>query len=178
MTDDINMQRGEQWLKQLLQLSGVSTDVNSKVGATPGIGVESQEENSCWLIIDDSNLMPEQIRTLIGANGSVLDAIQYLANSVLNVHQPEEEHVPYTIELSDYRLRRQSEITALVRTAVQEVRFSGREVEMKSLSSFERRQVHSFLKEFPDLQTFSRGKEPYRNLVVRPATEPPTDPGY
>ncbi|NES99620.1 MAG: RNA-binding protein [Sphaerospermopsis sp. SIO1G2] len=175
---DINTQRGEKWLKQLLQLSGVSTDVHSKSESDPGIGADSQEQNSCWLIIDDTQLMPEQIRTLIGANGSVLDAIQYLANSVLNVYHTEEDQGSYTIELNNYRLRRQAEITTLVRTAVQEVRFSGREVEMKSLSSFERRQVHSFLKEFPDLQTFSRGKEPHRNLVVRPATEPPTDPGY
>lgn len=175
---DINMQRGQEWLKQLLQLSGVSADVSSKLSSAPAIGADSQEQDSYWLIINETNLMPEQVRTLIGANGSVLDAMQYLANSVLNVHQAEDEQVSFTIELNDYRLRRQAEITALVRTAVQEVRFSGREIEMKSLSSFERRQVHSFLQEFPDLQTFSRGKEPYRNLVVRPATEPPTDPGY
>ena len=175
---DTSMQRGEEWLKQLLQLTGTSADVQSKLGSAPAIGADSQAQDSYWLTIEDTNLMPEQIKVLIGASGSVLDAIQYLANSVLNVNTPEAEHVSYTIELNNYRLRRQAEITALVRTAVQEVRFSGREVEMKSLSASERRQVHNFLQDFPDLQTFSRGKEPYRNLVVRPALDPPTDPGY
>jgi spoIIIJ-associated protein len=175
---EISMQRGEQWLTQLLQLTGISTNVKGNLGSAPTIGAVSQEPDSYWLTIDDSNLMPEQIRILIGTGGSVLDAIQYLTNSVLNLHQIEAEQGSYTIELNGYRIRRQAEISAVARTAAQEVRFSGREVEIRSLSSAERRQIHSFLKEFPDLETFSRGKEPHRNLVVRPATEPPTDPGY
>jgi spoIIIJ-associated protein len=175
---DMSMQHGEEWLQQLLQLTGISADVHGQLGSAPAIGADSQTQDSYWLTIDDTNLMPDQIKVLIGSGGSVLDAMQYLANSVLNVNTPEQDQVSYTIELNNYRLRRQAEITALVRTAVQEVRFSGREVEMKSLSAGERRQVHNFLQDFPDLQTFSRGKEPHRNLVVRPATDPPTDPGY
>ncbi|ADI63156.1 protein jag [Trichormus azollae] len=174
----ISMQHVEEWLTQLLQLTGISTNVRGNLDATPAIGVGSQEPDSYWLTIDETNLMPEQIRMLTGAGGTVLDAMQYLANSVLNLHQPEHAHTSYTIELNSYRVKRQAEISALAKTAVQEVRFSGREVEIRSLSSAERRQVHNFLKEFPDLETFSRGKEPHRNLVVRPATEPPTDPGY
>ncbi|MEA5554671.1 R3H domain-containing nucleic acid-binding protein [Anabaena cylindrica UHCC 0172] len=175
---DISMQRGEEWLKQLLQLIGVSTNVKGNLGSAPAIGADSPEPDSHWLTIEQTNLMPEQIRILIGTGGSVLDAMQYLANSVLNLNQAEDEQASYTIELNGYRVRRQAEINNLAEIAVQEVRFSGREVEIKSLSSAERRQIHSFLKDFPDLETFSRGKEPHRHLVVRPATEPPTDPGY
>ncbi|MDF5732870.1 MAG: RNA-binding protein, partial [Rhizonema sp. PD38] len=29
--------------------------------------------------------------------------------------------------------------------------------------------IHTYLKDFGDLETFSRGKEPHRHLVVRPA---------
>jgi spoIIIJ-associated protein len=175
---DISMQRGEEWLKQLLQLTGVPSNVQSNLEAAPAIGTDASEPDSYWLTIEQTNLMPEQIRILIGNGGSVLDAMQYLANSVLNLNRPEDDQASYTIELNGYRVRRQAEISALAKTAAQEVRFSGREVEIKSLSSAERRQVHSFLKDFPDLETFSRGKEPHRNLVVRPATESPTDPGY
>ena len=27
--------------------------------------------------------------------------------------------------------------------------------------------IHTFLKDFPDLESFSRGKEPHRQLVIR-----------
>ena len=49
----------------------------------------------------------------------------------------------------------------------QQVRQTGEEVEMKSLSSAERRQIHTFLKDAEDLETESRGQEPDRRLVVR-----------
>jgi spoIIIJ-associated protein len=165
------MQYGEQWLRELLQLIGISTVVRGHLDAIPSLDEESLATDNYWLTIDSTNLMPEQIRTLIGNDGSVLDAIQYLTNSVLNLTQLAENRASYTVELNGYRLKRQAEIQELAETAATEVRFSGREVEIKSLSSAERRQIHTYLKDFPDIQTFSRGKEPHRHLVICPATE-------
>jgi spoIIIJ-associated protein len=166
-----SMQRGQQWLKSLLELTGVSADIQGNLEIAQFQDEDSPEPDNYWLTIDETNLTPAQIQVLIGADGSVLDAIQYLANSVLNLNQPQEEQASYTIELNGYRVRRQAEIRALAEDAAYEVRTSGREVEIKSLSSAERRQVHTFLKEFSDLETFSRGKEPHRHLVVRLAVE-------
>lgn len=167
MITDTRMQRGQQWLKTLMRLNGVSVDIKGELETTaPGEG-ESQEPDSYWLTIDETNLMPEQIEVFIGPDGSVLDAIQYLANSILNLNQPQEEQASYTIELNGYRVTRQAEICAMAEAAAEQVRSSGQEVEIKSLSSAERRQVHTFLKDFNDLETFSRGKEPHRHLVVR-----------
>ncbi|MTJ07450.1 MULTISPECIES: R3H domain-containing nucleic acid-binding protein [unclassified Anabaena] len=169
---DIFMQSGEQWLQNLLLLTGVSTQVRAKVQTIPSFEQDIPAGESYWLTIDETNLTPEQIRVLIGSGGAVLDGIQYLANSVLNLNQPEENQTSYTIELNGYRVKREAEIRTLAETAAAEVRFSGREVELKSLSAAERRQVHTLLKEFPDLETFSSGKEPHRHLVVRQAVEP------
>lgn len=162
------MERGQQWLKTLLQLTGISTEVKGDLQIAPPPG-DSQEPDNYWLTIDETNLSSEQVNLLIGADGSVLDAIQYLANSVLNLNQPLDLQASYTIELNGYRVKRQAEIQTLAEAASQQVRITGQEVEIKSLSSAERRQIHTFLKEFADLETFSRGKEPHRHLVVRPA---------
>ncbi|ALF55912.1 RNA-binding protein [Nostoc piscinale CENA21] len=167
-----SMQRGQQWLKSLLELTGVSAEIRGNIElAQPHDDDDAPEPDNYWLTIDETNLTPTQIKVLIGADGSVLDAVQYLANSVLNLNQTPEEQASYTIELNGYRVKRQAEIRALAEAAADEVRNFGREVEIKSLSSAERRQIHTFLKEFSDLETFSRGKEPHRNLVVRPAME-------
>jgi spoIIIJ-associated protein len=165
------MQRGQHWLKSLLELTGVSANIQGNLEIAQFQDEDSPEPDNYWLTIEETNLTPAQIQILIGADGSVLDAIQYLANSVLNLNQPQEEQASYTIELNGYRVRRQAEIRALAEDAANEVRNSGIEVEIKSLSSAERRQIHTFLKEFSDLETFSRGKEPHRHLVVRPALE-------
>jgi spoIIIJ-associated protein len=163
------MQRGQQWLKTLLNITGVNTEITGGIETTQGQDGEFKELDNYWLTIDESNLTPEQIRILIGTDGSVLDAIQYLANSVLNLNQSEDQQASYTIELNGYRVKRQAEIRALASSAAEEARATGREVEIKSLSSAERRQIHTFFQDFSDLETYSRGKEPHRLLVVRPA---------
>jgi spoIIIJ-associated protein len=165
---DSSIVKGQEWLTQLLQKAGLSATVS---GSEEEVPLDSEEGASYWLTIDEANLSPEQISTLIGSNGLVLDAIQYLANSILNLNQSTELQASYTIELNGYRVKRQAEIRALAENAASAARASRNEIEIKSLSSAERRQVHTYLKDYPDLETFSRGKEPHRHLVVRPAME-------
>jgi spoIIIJ-associated protein len=168
---DAQMQRGQQWLERLMQLMGVSATVQAELQAIATDTGDRLEPDSFWLTINENNLQPEQIQTLIGAQGSVLDAMQYLANAALNVSQPQEQQAAYTIELDGYRVRRQAEIQAIAADAIEQVRATGTEVEIKSLSSAERRQIHTFMKDYQDLETFSRGKEPHRHLVIRQMTD-------
>jgi spoIIIJ-associated protein len=156
------MQRGQQWLEELLRLSKLPNQVSATTTDVP-----SDDKPSYWLTIDHTRMTPQQISTLIGAEGNTLDSIQYLANAILNLGQDENEQAAYTIELDGYRLQRQEELRALAAHAAQKVRETGQEFELKSLSSAERRQVHTFLKECEDLETQSRGQEPDRRLVVR-----------
>ncbi len=166
MTDSA-MERGQQWLKTLLQLAGIPAEVKAEVESNPsGHKVGEEPVNSYWLTIDQTKLSNEQIETLTGSQGSVLDGIQYLANASLNLNQTEPAGF-YIIELNGYRAKRQAELKAIATEAAEQVRASAEEVEIKSLSSAERRQIHTILQEYPELETFSRGKEPHRHLVVR-----------
>ncbi|MBW4648511.1 MAG: RNA-binding protein [Kastovskya adunca ATA6-11-RM4] len=157
------MQRGQQWLEELLLLANLPTGVQ----ATTEEVSSDDEPPSYWLIIDETKLTPDQIQQLIGKEGAALDALQYLANSILNLNQEKAQQASYTIELDGYRVRRQAELRALADSAAQKVRQTGDEFELRSLSSAERRQIHTFLKESEDLESLSRGQEPERCLVVR-----------
>ncbi len=168
MMSDNRMQRGEQWLKELLQLSGFSVEITSTKEENTLGERDPLSLNSYWLTIEESNLTENEIQALIGRDGKALDAIQYLANSILNLNQEPEEQASYTIELNGYRVQRLAEIRNMIEEVIDRVRTTGREVEVKSLSSAERRQVHTLLKNFEDLESFSQGKEPHRHLVVRP----------
>ncbi len=167
MTDSA-MERGQQWLKTLLQLAGIPAEVKAEVETNPMSGRKLGEEpvDSYWLTIDQTNLSTEQIETLTGDRGAVLDGIQYLANASLNLNQTEPVGF-YIIELNGYRAKRQAELNAIAIEAKDQVLATDREVEIKSLSSAERRQIHTILQEYPELETFSRGKEPHRHLVVK-----------
>ncbi|QYO64907.1 protein jag [Leptolyngbya sp. 7M] len=159
--DDQQIQRGKHWLEEMLQLSGLPATVQPDLERTGA-------EGSCWLTIDDATLTHEQTQILIGEEGNVLDAVQYLANTILNIGRGEDLQTAYTIELAGYRVQRQIELQQLAEAAVQHVRETGEEYEMAALSAAERRQVHTYLKAtYGDLETYSRGKEPDRRLVVR-----------
>lgn len=153
---------GVRWLEKLLTLQGVKATVTSQL-------VEDDSGSSCWLIIDESQLSEAQVETLIGHHGSVLDSIQYLANTLLNLGKSAEDQQAFTIELGGYRERRKAELQAIAAHAAEQAQLTGKEFEICELSSAERRQVHHFLKGYEGIETFSRGKEPDRRLVVRQA---------
>jgi spoIIIJ-associated protein len=152
--------RGQKWLEELLQLADMPSSVEPE--ENPPFS-----EDSTWLRVDDSALTPDQIECLVGSGAHVLDSIQYLMNAILNLGQDPDRQGAFTIELAGYRLRRYSELKAIAEDAANHVRETGEEYEIKSLSSAERRQVHTLLKEYGDLETYSRGQEPDRRLVVR-----------
>ena len=162
MSDRSFEQQGQQWLEEFLKLANLSAPVTTDMR-------ETFSETSCWLTIDDSALKPDQVEALIGTQGVSLDSIQYLANSTLNLGKQEDQQGAYTIELAGYRQRRQQELLEIAEQAAEQVRQSGQEYEIKSLSSAERRQIHTILKDSADLGTYSRGQEPDRRLVVQPA---------
>ncbi|MEG4996568.1 Jag family protein [Microcoleus sp. B4-D4] len=153
---DSQMQRGQEWLEELLTLSAIPSTV-----------VCEQQKDCYWMTIDHSNLTPEQVAILVGPDGDALDAIQYLCNAIANIGNESEESIPYTVELNGYRIRRQEELRSMAEYAADQARSTGTEIELKSLSSAERRQVHGFLSEYEDLETYSQGHEPDRRLVVR-----------
>ncbi len=165
--DETHAQRGRQWLIELLRLMGLDAVV--ELNPAPPFG-----EDSDWLTISDTYLTSEQIQLLLGTGGEVLDSIQYLANATLNLGLQPDQQGAYTIELAGYRVQRYEELKALAEQAAEQVRQTGAEYELKSLSSAERRQVHTLLKAYEDLETTSRGQEPNRRLVIRRVSEEET----
>lgn len=158
--DDDRVQRGQQWLEELLHQSGLKAQVFAEAA-------DQHLDGSCWLIIDAATLNSEQIQALIGTDGTVLDSIQYLANTILNIGKLPDDQQAYTVELNGYRVQRQEELKRIAEDAARRAQESGEEIEILSLSSAERRQMHTFLKTYEGLETYSRGQEPDRRLVVR-----------
>jgi spoIIIJ-associated protein len=157
--EDAVYQAGIEWLAALLAMQGLEAPVTAQI-------LEDEAGHSCWLTISEENLTPEQVQTLIGEGGVVLDSLQYLANTTLNLGKGPGEQQAFTLELAGYRAKRLGELKAMALEAAEQVLASGQSYELKGLSSAERRQLHHVLKAQDGLSTFSRGKEPDRRLVV------------
>jgi spoIIIJ-associated protein len=158
-------ERGEAWLSTVLEMLGFSSPIATKLEPVANSDAANGESN-CWLIVDHSNFSQEQVETLIGKGGVNIDAIQYLANVSLNANLAEAEQLSYIIDINGYRHDRQQQLEQIAIAAADKVRSTSEPEQINDLSSAERKVVHTLLKDYPDLKTESRGREPHRHLIV------------
>jgi|CryBogDrversion2_11_1035321.scaffolds.fasta_scaffold26999_2 spoIIIJ-associated protein len=156
------LDKGQQWLEQLLALMGLPLGVKTQVSP-----ISAAKENEHWLILDSSNLKEDQKELLLANKAEGLDSIQSLLNIIINMGISPEQQTAFTIEIDGYRQKRQTEILELAKSLVEQVRQDKKDVEMKNLSASERKQVHSLLEKIEDITTESIGQEPDRRLVIK-----------
>lgn len=166
MTDSSSAKVAQEWLKTLLSHFSLNVSIDT---AAPQVALTHLKHfGGQWLTLDGEGLSSDQIQSLMGENGTVLDAIQYLVNATLNLGQEAPSQSAYTVELMGYREQRYLQLANLADEVATQVRATGQEVAMVPLPPAERRLIHTILGESEDLQTYSRGQEPQRCLVVGP----------
>jgi spoIIIJ-associated protein len=109
----------------------------------------------------------EELGSLIGRRGERLQAIQHLVNLMLSRKLGEWARV--TVDIEEYRGRREAQLRALARKAGERVQETGRAVQLEPMTALERRWVHMELQDAPGIATESAGEEPERRVVVIPA---------
>jgi len=120
---------------------------------------ESDEEILARIEGDDLGL-------LIGRRGQTIDALQLLCYRVAFRGAAERKRV--LVDAAGYRERRRETIERQADRAADRALESGKEIELESMSSVERKVVHDRLKDRPGLETFSEGEEPERCVIVAP----------
>jgi spoIIIJ-associated protein len=163
MAQDVT--RGQQWLETVLSLMGTPTSV--KLSYPKPTEETTLADNTPWLVIDETQLSEDQAKALLKDQGQTLDSLQYLANTLLNLGLEPEAQSAFTVEFKGYRQQREKELRVLAEKTAWQVLETGEVAELKSLSGAERRQVHQFLKQYEGLESWSRGQEPDRRLVVQ-----------
>ncbi|AQP53883.1 RNA-binding protein [Vagococcus penaei] len=134
------------------------TDITSAMDA-PAV-VEIEQHNSHLIF----HLETDKKGLLIGKHGKVLNAIQYLVQ--VHMHRIAKNRLTVTVNVGDYRERREAILERLAKRTAHEVRETGQPVFLEPMPAFERKMVHHLLSKDTDLRTHSEGKEPHRYLVV------------
>jgi len=103
----------------------------------------------------------------IGQKGETIDAVQYLVNAAVYRKRPFVKRI--VLDAEGYRQRRIEAIQGIAhRTARKAVR-EGRTVELPPMSPAERRVVHIFLRDNPEVTTMSEGAGEKRRVKILPA---------
>jgi len=100
---------------------------------------------------------------LIGRRGRTLDAAQELLRAAV---QPPGKRVRMALDVDGYRQRRREAIETQIAEALERVDEEG-EVELETMSAYERKIAHDIVAETEGVTTFSEGEEPNRRIVIR-----------
>lgn len=111
-------------------------------------------------------LESEDPNLLIGYHGQTLSALQLILS--LGIQKDTSLWVPITLDVGDYRERREEQLRRLALSVAQRVRFSGQPQTLSRLTAAERRIVHLTLSEDEMVETISEGEGQDRHLVIRP----------
>jgi spoIIIJ-associated protein len=109
----------------------------------------------------------EDMALLIGRDGQTLDAIQELTRLV--VGRRLDQRIRVIVDVEDYRKRREARLEEQARELAARVRDQGIEEMLEPMNSYERKLVHDAVAEVEGVQTESRGVDPERYVVIRPA---------
>ena len=111
----------------------------------------------------------DDLGVLIGHHGEALDSLQYLLSLVTNRHG--EEFVRVTVDIENYRSKREDTLRALARKTASRVKKTGRNVTFEPMSAYERRIIHSQAQEIEGVTTHSIGSGDDRRVVMS-STDP------
>lgn len=103
----------------------------------------------------------------IGQKGETIDAIQYLLNVAIYKNRPFVKRI--VVDSEGYRQRRIEAIQGMAHRTARRALREKRPLSLPPMSAAERRVVHLFLKENPDVTTSSEGKEQDRRVIVSPS---------
>lgn len=101
---------------------------------------------------------------IIGRRGETLDALQYLTSLVVNKRNTEYKRV--TIDIENYRQKREETLVRLADRLAERVVKYRRNVTLEPMNPYERRIIHSTLQNNNYVETYSVGEDPNRKVVI------------
>jgi spoIIIJ-associated protein len=126
------------------------------------LDVQHESQNDIYQIL----LQTDNPSLLIGYHGENLSAMQLLLTH--HLHQELNEWLNLSLNVNDYRERRQFTLHSLADTAVSRVLATGQPHSLPPMPASERRIVHLYLSQHPRVTTASQGLGKNRSIIVSP----------
>ena len=143
------------YLEELLDIADLDGDIDIDV-----------ENGRASVAVVAENGSERQLKSLVGARGEVLEALQELARLAVQARTGERSRL--MLDIGGFRAARRRTLEDVAARAVSEARRSGQPVRLDPMSAFERKVVHDVVADAGMLSE-SEGEEPARRVVVRPA---------
>ena len=97
---------------------------------------------------------------IIGQKGKTLNSFEYLSNSMI-------KNCKIEIDVEKFKEKRNDTLRVLAKRMAEKVSKTGKTVRLNAMPPRERKVIHEVVNKYPDLDTFSEGRDPKRYIVIK-----------
>ncbi len=148
------------------EVSPIQKAVDYIKGILKGMGIENVEadarEEDGDIIIDLN--CGDEYGIVIGRRGETLDSIQYLTRLVVN--RESENYRRVSINIGDYREKREKTLRSLAHKNASRVAKYGKNVTLEPMNPYERRIIHTAVQDIEGVTSYSIGADADRRVVI------------
>lgn len=108
----------------------------------------------------------DDVQLIVGRDGQIIAALQYLANRILSRTRPKCPHV--RLDSGDYRRNQEIKLTEMALSLSGKAKKTGKVQSTRPLSSFHRRVVHMALQNDQRVLTRSKGEGAMKRVLILP----------
>lgn len=145
------------------KIQNLIQDILERMGCSGSVDFIEYPENLFF------NIHTKDSGILIGESGERLKALNHIVHKMLERESDAQiKDLRFFIDINDYQKQKIEELKDTARLSAQRVRYFKKEIEMRPMSAYERRIIHSTLTEYPDIVTQSSGEGENRRVVIKP----------
>ena len=97
---------------------------------------------------------------VIGQKGKTLNSFEYLLNSII-------KNCRIEIDVERFKEKRNETLRILAKRMAEKVSRYGKTVRLNAMPPRERKIIHEVVNKYPDLDTYSEGRDPKRYIVIK-----------
>ena len=97
---------------------------------------------------------------IIGQKGKTLNSFEYLLNSMI-------KNCKIEIDVEKFKEKRNDTLRVLAKRMAEKVSKTGKTVRLNAMPPRERKIIHEVVNKYPDLDTYSEGRDPKRYIVIK-----------
>ena len=106
------------------------------------------------------NLYGEDNGIIIGKKGKTLNSFEYLLNSIMKDYRIE-------VDVEGFKAKRTETLRELGKKMAEKALKSGKPVRLNPMPLRERKIIHEVVNKYPELDTYSEGRDPKRYIVIK-----------
>ncbi len=138
-----------------------TSEILTMLGAKAYFEVHQKDADTA-LIVD---IKGDNLNYIIGFRGDSLNAFQhFLLLSIFNKYNVWADVV---VDINSYKERKKERIIELAKNHIDKVRFFQKEVSLPPMDAYERKQIHEFVNDYTDIESYSVGNGIDRHIVLK-----------